>query len=257
MKAAPASTGLIRRILRGAAGVAAAAALAVGAWQGYRAVLAQPFRQVVFTGDVDRLSHRELDALTRAIQSAPEGASLAAVRDAARRVPWVRDASVRRKWPDTVEIRFHTHQAFATWNGEQLVSDRGVVFSAEGAGPLPRLAGPDGAAPLMVERYPQLARALEPIGSPLVQLTLSPRGGWQARLASGLVLELGRADVLARAERFAAAWPGVAAQGLESMHADLRYPSGFAVKRSVDTTTGDRPRLKRTADAGKPGSVPR
>lgn len=236
MTKAPApSTGLIRRVLRGLAGCAVLALLAGGGWQLYRLVLAQPFRHVVFAGEVDRLPHRDLDALTLAIQAHPEGLPLAAVREAARRVPWVRDAGVRRRWPDTVEITFHAHRAFARWNEDRLVSDAGEVFEAPDAGALPKLAGPEGSAPAMVAQFPALARALEPLGSPLATLNLSARGAWQAVLASGQVLELGRVDVLARAGRFAEAWPRLAQQGYSAPHVDLRYANGFALKRATTT----------------------
>lgn len=227
------STGLIRRVLKGTAAVAVGAGLAACGWQLYRLVLAQPFRQVVFAGEVDRLPHRDLDALTRAIQASPAGASLAAVREAARHVPWVADAAARRIWPDTVEITFRTHRAFAQWNDERLVSDTGEVFDAPDAGELPKLAGPEGSAGRMVAQFPALARALEPIGSPLAELHLSARGAWQAVLASGLVLELGRADVVARAERFASAWPRLALPAGAVPHVDLRYANGFALKRAA------------------------
>lgn len=252
--AKPQSTRLVRRILAGCAAVAVGALIAVGAWHGYRAVLAQPLRQVVFEGELDRLPHAELDALTRAVQQAPGGATLEAVRDAARRVPWVRDAAVRRRWPDTVEITFRAHDAVARWNDDKLVSSQGVVFAAEDAAALPRFHGPEGAAPQMVTQYPAIAQALAPLGSPIVRLDLSPRGGWQATLASGLVLELGRVDVVARAERFAAAWPRLASQGVTTPVVDLRYPNGFALARTA--RTGDVPQLKKIADARKPGSVP-
>jgi cell division protein FtsQ len=222
-----------RRIVSALAGVVALVLLGVGAWQGYRAVLAQPFAHVVFGGDLDRLPHRELDALSRSIQAAPGGASLDEVRAAARRVPWVRDATVRRSFPDTVEIRFIAHQALARWNEAQLVSPQGELFTAEEPTALPRFRGPDGAAAEMAREYPRLAATLAPVGSAIAELRLTARGAWQVALESGLVLELGRGEVVERAERFATAWPQLVAQGTQSRHADLRYPNGFALRMTT------------------------
>jgi cell division protein FtsQ len=220
-----------RRILSALAGVAVAVLLGVAAWQGYREVIAQPFSHVVFTGDVDWLPQRDLEALTRSIQSAPPAeASLADVREAARRVPWVRDVTVRRRYPGTVEVQFVAHQALARWNEAQLVSPAGDVFTAEETAALPRFRGPEGSAADMAREYPQLVAALAPLASPIAELRLSPRGAWQVALQSGLVLDLGRGEATARAERFASAWPQLVAQGLEFKQVDLRYPNGFAVK---------------------------
>jgi len=231
----PANMG--RRVLSALAGVAAAVVLLVAAWQGYRAVLGQPLRHVVFAGDLDRLPQRELDALARSVQDVQQaGATLAEVREAARRVPWVRDASVRRIYPDTVEIRFDAHRALARWNEAQLVSPAGDVFTAGDASGLPRFRGPDNGAPAMAAEYPRLAAALAPLGSGIAELRLSARGAWQVALQSGLVLDLGRGDVIARAERFVAAWPLVAAQDVKAKQVDLRYPNGFAVRRAAAST---------------------
>jgi cell division protein FtsQ len=219
-----------RGVLAGLAGALAVAAVAGAAWYGYRAVVAQPVKRVVFAGDVDRLRHADLDALAEAIQALPPGrVSLAAVREAARRVPWVREATVRRRYPGAVEISFEAHEAFARWNDHQLLSRRGEAFTAEDAATLPRLRGPEGAGAAMVAEYGALVKTLAPLGSPLAELRLSARGGWQAVLASGMVLELGRTDMNARAQRFVAAWPQAALRVPAARYADLRYPNGFAL----------------------------
>ena len=73
-------------------------------------------------------------------------------------------------------------------------------------------------------------RALAPLASAVTDVNFSPRGAWQVVLESGLTLEVGRADVEARLQRFAAAWPQLASAGVASRHADLRYANGFALR---------------------------
>jgi cell division protein FtsQ len=156
--------------------------------------------------------------------------SIAAVREAARRLPWVRDASVRREYPDAVEIAFETHDAVARWGDRALVSSRGAIFTAPFTGDLPRFRGPDNGALQMATEYPAIARALAPLEARVVELRLSPRGGWHVVLDSGRELELGRGDIQPRLARFVAAWPTLAAQGVETRFADLRHASGFALR---------------------------
>ena len=160
-------------------------------------------------------------------------ATLGAVREAGRRLPWVREVTVRRRFPDALEVRIEAHVALARWNDHQLVSAQGEVFSANHEGELPRLSGPEGAAPEMAREFPRIVRALEPMGIALSELRLSARGAWQVVLASGLVLELGRTDLAARLERFVEVWPRIASQESAPVYADLRYPNGFALRRAL------------------------
>ena len=219
-----------RIVLSAIAGSAALAVIAWGAWYGYGLVSGEPVRHVVFAGEVDRLSGVELEAFAHAVRAAPD-ASLAAIRASARRVPWVRDATVRRVFPDSIEVTFSVYTAFARWNDAELVTDAGDVFAAPETRALPRLRGPAGSAPRVVHEYLLVTAALAPLAVPVRELRLSARGAWQATLASGLTVALGPGDWRPRAERFARAWPLLAEAARATDYADLRYPGGFALRK--------------------------
>ncbi len=222
-------------LVRAVLGTIALAAVGGGAWYAYRAASTQPIREVAFSGDTTRIAQGELEQLAANLRAlAPGGDTLVAVREAAKRVPWVREASARRRFPDGVEVKFELHEALARWGDGQLVSPRGEVFAARSEVMLPRFTGPEGAAPGMAREYPALARALSPLGSPVAEVRLSARGAWQVTLDSGLVLELGRGELVKRIERFAAAWPQIAKSEPVPRYADLRYPNGFALRRARD-----------------------
>jgi len=230
MNAAPSA--LKSRILPAAAAVVVVAAIAGGAWYGFDAISSQPIRSVVFAGDVERVARADLEAFTRSAAGvSPSGATLAALREAARKIPWVRDASVRRRFPDAIEVTLEAHQALARWSEGALVNTLGEVFAADYEGFLPRFKGPEGAAAQMMREFPAIRGAVEPLASAVTEIRLSPRGAWQVVLESGLTLDLGRGDIHPRLVRFIAAWPQLAAQGVETRHADLRYANGFAMQR--------------------------
>ena len=221
---------LRRRVLPAAAGAALVALLAAGAWYGYDYSISQPIRHVVFVGDSGRIARADLEAFALSVQGVSSGgATLAAVREAARRIPWVRDAYVRRRFPDAIEVGFETHEPLARWAEGGLVSTRGEVFNAEHAGFLPVFDGRPGAAARMAREYPVIARTLAPLAAAVVELRLSARGGWQVVLDSGLAIELGREDSVPRLQRFVAAWPRLPADGARRV--DLRYANGFAQQR--------------------------
>jgi cell division protein FtsQ len=225
------TTALIRRRESPAfAAVAVIAMLATGGWYGYSALLAQPFQRVVFAGDTAKLAEADLQAFAK---RALEAGTVSAARDAAKKIPWVRDAAVRRLYPDAIEVTFATHDVLARWADAGLVDTRGDVFTAPYQEKAPRFRGPDGTAPRMAAEYAEITRAIAPLASPVAELRLSARGAWQVALESGLVLELGRGDFHPRLERFAAAWPLLASKGVETKHADLRHANGFALRAAL------------------------
>jgi len=221
----------IALLLRAAGGLAAVAFLAGAAWYGYDALGRRPISAVRFTGDTARVGEAALDRLAAGLRGRESGqVDLAAVRDAVKRLPWVRESAVRRVFPGTLEISVEAHQALARWDDARLVSVRGEVFAVDHDGELPRFTGPEGAAAEMAAAWAGIVRAAAGLGSPVAELRLSARRAWQARLASGLVIELGREGIESRLARFAAAWPQVAAAAAGATRADLRYPNGFALR---------------------------
>ncbi len=223
---------LRQRVLPAVAAACVVALLAAGTWYGYGALASRPVKEVVLGGDVDRLPPQIVAEFARELERRTVGTSLASVRENAKRIPWVRDASVRRRYPGTIEVRFEAYRALAHWNDDRLVSPGGEIFAAESPAALPRFHGADSAAPAVVRTYPDLVRWLAPAGV-VTEVALTPRGTWEVALASGLHVALGRDDVQARAQRFAAAWPQLAARGIETQYADLRYPNGFALRQAA------------------------
>lgn len=166
-----------------------------------------------------------------------------AVREAFERLPWVRQANVRRRWPGTLEIRLEEQHPVAYWNDlgsddTRLVNDRGELFSAASSADLPALSGPPGSAPEMWQRYTRFNTLLTPLGRHIYRLSLSDRQAWQVELDNGMMLILGREQdkmpVEARLTRFVQAWPQVASRfTLPVATADLRYQGGFALTAQV------------------------
>jgi len=166
-------------------------------------------------------------------------------------VPWVRHATIRRIWPNTLRVRIEEQQPLALWNENQMINTWGEAFTAntgelDDDADLPQFSGPDGSQELVVQRYAELARWFAPLDLRVKELDLSPRYAWRATLSNDLVLDLGRdpaADApdplglpgalpfAARIQRFVQAWPAVAArlEGRTLTQADLRYPNGFAL----------------------------
>jgi cell division protein FtsQ len=225
---------------------ALAATLAVLAALGLAAALvtyvvrqsAFAFGEVVVTTPLSRANGAHLEAVIRAeLTGTFFTMDLVRARDALNRVPWVRDAGLRRQWPDRLEVTIEEHEPLARFNEAEFVDTRGEVFAADSRDELPRFLGPEARAGEMTERYRAWSEALRPLSLDLAELRLSPRGGWRVRVAgagTGLTLELGREDADARLARFITAYRqtigALARSGTRVDTVDLRYRNGYAVR---------------------------
>lgn len=202
-----------------------------------------PLRQLVVVSALNQVTPAQIEYATR---SSLAGnfftVNLDEVRGAFEKLPWVRRASVRRRWPDGVELALEEHVAAARWRNREgearLVNTYGEVFAAslaEGAAALPQFGGPAGSAPLMLARHREFSELLAPLGRTSKAVTLSPRLAWQLRLDDGLMLELGRDQpkhpLNERLQRFVGTYDEARTRIKTAIASiDMRYPNGFALR---------------------------
>ena len=176
-------------------------------------------------------------------------------RAAFESVPWVRQAIVRRVWPNRLAVTLEEHRVAALWHGEagneRLVNSHGEVFEANLGDvedeALITLAGPEGSSQVMLAMQQRLIAVLAPIEARIDTLKLSARGSWRAELDSGADIELGRGsedEIVARTERFVRTLAqatqrfATAAGPRALLTADLRHEGGYALRlRGVSTST--------------------
>ncbi len=152
------------------------------------------------------------------------------LRQSLEKLPWVRNVSIRREFPDRLAVRLEEHQALARWNGAALVNQQGEVFVAASEQVLPGFTGQDGTAAEVTQHYKQFSQQLAELDLQVSLLALSPRHAWQLRLSNGMVLELGREDMQQRLARFVEVYPySLATVQSKVKYVDLRYRNGFAV----------------------------
>ncbi len=234
--------------------------LAAGVWWALRNPLFT-IAGITVQGDVARNS-----AVTLRANVAPRLAgnfftlNLAAARQVFEAVPWVRRASVRREFPNRLRVVLQEHEPAALWGAEnesKLLNNFGEVFEANVGDvdqeSLPRLAGPDGQAAVVLATYQAIKPLFEPLELVAETLTLTPRGNWQLELDTGASIELGRgttAELVTRTQSFVQTLTQVASRyGRRPdalMSADLRHADGYAVRlRGVTTTSADAAGKKR------------
>lgn len=227
------------------AGLVTLAAAVVLAWGAIAWAVQQPvfaLRHVVVDGSLARTSRAYLE---RVIREELKGTfftlSLADARASLLRVPWVKSVALRRQWPDRLQVTIVEHEPLARWNETALVDTEGDEFSADFDSDLPQFSGPDGSSTELTQRFHEFGAILAPCALVIIELRLSPRGGWRLRTTGGaaLAIELGRDAAGERLSRFAAydrrTVGALARVGTRVDYVDLRYRNGFAV-RAPDTS---------------------
>lgn len=169
-------------------------------------------------------------------------ADLEAARTAFTKLPWVRSASVRRSWPDGLEVSLEEHVPLARWGEDALINSYGEIYRAATAQPLPLLSGPPGSAREVAQQYASFTRALLPLGQRPVVVALNARRAWHIKLDNRMNIELGRTEMNARLNRFVALYPHTLADVTTPVHyVDLRYTNGFAVRAPLEAVQKNAP----------------
>jgi cell division protein FtsQ len=231
--------------LRASAGVLAALALILIAGFGILRLLHPmtfPIRQVEINGEFLHLSPAVLRTVAEdVVRGGFFNVNVEAVRRAVLREPWVREVTVRRVWPQSLNLQVQEQQAIAHWGNAGLLNAEGGVFRPDPATfppGLPGLTGPAGTEQLMLERFRYVEQVFAGQGLQVTALTLSERRAWSLELATGPDVILGRTQFVARVQRFAMAAQHELAGRLDAARVvDMRYTNGFAVQWNTTAAT--------------------
>jgi cell division protein FtsQ len=226
--------GLGRRLLHWISALVLLALMASGAyalmlWEPHEL----PVRVVTVDGEVNRLSPLRLqETVVGHLSGGILSQDLVEIKAAVEEMPWIRSASLRRHWPDRLELAVEEHVALARWGSDGLVTADGVVFRPDASDisdALTLLAGLDEHAPKVVERYLAWKPRLEALKLGIEELSMDPRGAWTLRTSAGFTLALGKSRVEERMSRFVRAYPRLAAVGVPAV-VDTRYSNGLAIR---------------------------
>jgi cell division protein FtsQ len=197
-----------------------------------------PLREVRVEGQLNHVTREQLKLIVdRHLQGNFFTLDLVKARDAFEKLPWARSVSLRRRWPDRLEVTVDEHKELARWGNIALVNTYGELFHAASDADLPVFYGPGDGVKEVAVHYGKYSELLAPSGMKIMQLVLTPRRAWQIETDNKIVIELGREDMEARLAKFASVYEHTLSKlGVTLAYADLRYPNGFAVRRPVKTT---------------------
>ena len=175
-------------ILLGAGVVLAAAA------QAYVTLDALPVQRISVSG---QLEHTQAEAVQEMVQTNLAGGFLSAdlqrMRTELECLPWIFEATIRRRWPNALEIHVIEQLPIARWGDNSFLNHEGGIFRSDKEidwQSLPALKGPEGTAPAWMAKYLRLLERLSPLQLSVSALSVDERGQLQAVLGNGMQLAL-------------------------------------------------------------------
>ncbi len=218
-----------------------ALALVVVAFIGERvaAKLVDPQSMKIQSVQVEGVFERvKPEAIKRVVASFSEqgflGVDVGQVKLAIETLPWVKQAAVRRVWPDTLYISLQEQVVAARWGESALVNPEGGLFFPQNSANFtnyPELVGPGSDGVAVLAKYAKVREMLAAQGLLATHLAQDERRAWVVTLSNGVKLLLGRKESELRLARFIDLYPKVLQQWVRSIdEVDLRYANGFAVR---------------------------
>lgn len=193
------------------------------------------FRQFEVNGELQFVSREQLQRVL--VEQADAGyfsLDLARVKRELEAMSWVRQADLRRTWPDKLSVNVIEQRPVAYWGETACLNRFGEVFSTDSTVPrlkLPYLQGMPGREKQLLVDFLDYQRQLERLDRQLVQLSEDARLDQRLLLADGTVIALGREQHRERLARFAAVYSRELQPVAEKIAAlDLRYQHGFSVR---------------------------
>ena len=146
--------------------------------------------------------------------------------------PWAESISIRRVWPDRLNIVIVEKIPVARWDKNHLLSDKAIVYQAKTrafAGlPLVHTAGNNPGR--ILHLYYRLANQFAGLNETVVAVRKDSRGALDIQLENGLKIKVGRSDIERKIARFTVIYrQQIQPRRAEIQQLDLRYSNGFAV----------------------------
>ncbi|MGZ8136313.1 MAG: cell division protein FtsQ/DivIB [Methylococcaceae bacterium] len=170
-------------------------------------------------------------------------ADMQAIKLAVGMLPWVETVTVKRIWPDSIDIKVTEKIPYTRWGKDSLITEQGVIFtpsSIEQFKNLTILSGPERQQLKVLEMMKGIKTTLADQSIELAEFNINDRGAWKIIVSTGLEIVLGRNEQLKKLQRFLKTLTVLGQEQVEAMAAvDLRYPNGYAVSWKPETLAFD------------------
>jgi len=190
-----------------------------------------PVSRVRVSGELDEAERLQIrKTIAQGVSGGLLSADLDALRGAILALGWPRSVTVRRVWPETLEVDVEKPAVIARWRDAYLASDGSVVQLPGAGGSLPSFDCVISSPRLAMEIFQRLSVAGGLHSLAIVRLTEDELGEWSVTFDGGLTVALGAEDLSARLDRFLTVYAQQLISRVDSIaRVDARYDNGVAV----------------------------
>jgi cell division protein FtsQ len=198
-----------------------------------------PIEKLYVSGNVKHTAPAQIEEVVKeTVSHGFFAVNLDSVRQALEQLRWVQNVTVRRVWPNGLQISIQEHVAVARWGQTYLINQRGKLFipdDLEQAKTLPMLLGPPGMHRFLWGQYRELQSIMQDTGMEVAQLVFDSRHAMRLTTKSGIEIQLGRVrnvnDSYVEFSMFARAFSDKFSDRKDRIVSiDLRYTNGFAIE---------------------------
>jgi cell division protein FtsQ len=213
-------------------------------WSAVSGIKRIPIKYVRTEGVFQYLSKEEIrTALEPLVTTGFFDADMQAIHQAVSQLTWVDTVTVKRVWPDAIDIKIREKKPYVRWGQQSLVSTRGEIITPKNIDAfkyLPILQGPEQQQLKTLEIMKGVNTALADQSMKMAEFTINDRWSWKIKLTTGLEILLGRNEQLKKLQRFLKTLDVLGQEQVEKIAiVDLRYPNGYAVSWKPGTEETD------------------
>ncbi len=145
---------------------------------------------------------------------------------------WTESVSIRRVWPDSLDITIVERKPVARWDEKRLISNKAVVFAADTGSfqQLPLIHTDNNNAAALLSQFYRLSSQFNGLDEAIVSLRQDSRGALDIGLSAGLTIKVGRDQIEHKISRLITIYKQqIQPRRADIRQLDLRYSNGFAV----------------------------
>ncbi len=155
--------------------------------------------------------------------------------------PWTDSVSVRRIWPDKLQVTITEKKPVARWDRRHLLSDSATVYLAETGefANLPLVHAASFRPEQVLRQFYRLEARFRSVDEDMVALRVDSRGAIDVELINGLQIKVGREEIDRKIDRLISIYRQQIQPRREQIRRlDLRYSNGFAVAWKKEVLQG-------------------